>query len=554
LTDVGAWHGHIPFAFALVEMTVPQTIVELGVHKGDSYCAFCEAVALLGNQARCYAVDNWKGDPHSGYYGDEVYQEFKAYHDARYRSFSKLVRANFDDAVCLFEDGSIDLLHIDGSHTYSAVKGDFETWLSKLSRRGVVLLHDTLGRERDFGVWRLWEELTQSYPSLHFPHSHGLGVLGVGRELPQALIALFQASPMEQQKIQLVFERLGRAIALTDGTRDRLEAELKMALEARQAEIDQTRTINDGLVAEIERSRNEIRSLADEVEQARKAHAERDHQEIEIRQRLAEKESSLAQALEINRALLIETEEFRGKIQALVNEVENARKAHAERDRLETQLREALAARDEEMVQARKTIHQLVEEIDHARDNIQKLTDQVEEARKAHGERDRLEGELKEALAAREAEISQARNTIDQLVGEIDQARDNIHDLTAQVEKARKAHAERDRVEAELRHTVEVREAEMIRARQTIDQLVADCDQVRRDNQSLRDQTEEARKAQQERDHVEAELRQALRTQHERIGELTAQLQTLTHDLKFIRESWQYRLLHPLEGYRRAKV
>jgi hypothetical protein len=127
-------------------------------------------------------VDTWKGDEHTGFYGDEVFQELSDVHDYRYRHFSRLVRSTFDEAVRHFDDGSIDLLHIDGLHTYEAVSQDFETWRPKLDATAIVLFHDTNVRERRFEVFKLWRELARDRPHFEFLHGHGLGVLGIGTD------------------------------------------------------------------------------------------------------------------------------------------------------------------------------------------------------------------------------------------------------------------------------------------------------------------------------------------------------------------------------------
>ena len=113
----------------------------------------------------CTAIDSWAGDPQAGFYGEGVYRDLCLYHDWRYGSFSSLLRTRFDEAVVQFGDRSIDLLHIDGHHTYDAVRHDFETWRDKLSERGIVLFHDVNERRPGFGAWQVWDELRGSIPA-----------------------------------------------------------------------------------------------------------------------------------------------------------------------------------------------------------------------------------------------------------------------------------------------------------------------------------------------------------------------------------------------------
>lgn len=209
LIQSSAWIQHTPFGMLLIDLLRPRVLVELGTHTGVSYCAFCQAVKELGTGTRCYAVDTWEGDVHAGLYGPEILADLRGYHDPIYDAFSRLVQSRFDDAVEQFPDRSIDLIHIDGLHSYEAVKHDFEGWLPKLSDRGVAVFHDTDVRERDFGVWKYWEELEQKYPHFEFIHGHGLGILCVGNAAAPLLEDFVSASEDQAKVIREFFFVLG---------------------------------------------------------------------------------------------------------------------------------------------------------------------------------------------------------------------------------------------------------------------------------------------------------------------------------------------------------
>ncbi len=210
LTRPFAWVGHLPFGRVIAKLAAPRILVELGTHTGNSFCAFCQAVEENKLPTHCYAVDTWEGDAHAGYYGEVIYENLQGFIEGRFSGMASLLRTTFDKAKSNFEDGSIDLLHIDGLHTYEAVAHDFEYWKPKLSNRSVVLFHDTQVFDRGFGVYKLWRELAEEYPSFEFTHSHGLGVLVTGREhIP--LIEFIRIVHERPAAIQNLFERISLA-------------------------------------------------------------------------------------------------------------------------------------------------------------------------------------------------------------------------------------------------------------------------------------------------------------------------------------------------------
>ena len=195
-----AWIQHTPFAFWLVEQLKPKLLVELGVHTGMSYFAFCQSVKANNLITQCYGIDTWQGDEHSGLYSEEIWLSVNGYNTNEYAPFSTLLRTSFNEALPYFEAKSIDLLHIDGYHTYEAVKEDFENWLPKIANEGIVLFHDILVREREFGVYKLWTELKEKYQTFEFLHGHGLGVLTLGKPQYEVLKALFELIIIECKK------------------------------------------------------------------------------------------------------------------------------------------------------------------------------------------------------------------------------------------------------------------------------------------------------------------------------------------------------------------
>ena len=229
----GPWSGHRRFAYDLLRNGRPDVVVELGTHYGVSFFAFCQAVKDGAMHTRLHAVDTWKGDEHAGFYGEEVIEVVRRVIDCHYADLDiRLHRSLFDEALEDFPDQSIDFLHIDGFHSYEAVRHDFTSWQPKLADNAVVVFHD-VDPASGYGSADHWRELREQHPSLTFPHSFGLGVLfPKGTAGHEALLTLptdmLIAAYAERSRRELLSIQVQTLTTMVDARDEAIQAQARL--------------------------------------------------------------------------------------------------------------------------------------------------------------------------------------------------------------------------------------------------------------------------------------------------------------------------------------
>jgi predicted O-methyltransferase YrrM len=136
--DIDGWFNHeAAYDYLIEQMPEGGTFVELGAWLGKSSAYLCDKAT--GKQITI--IDTWKGSPNelttTHYLATEVniYQLFKANMGKRkYKS----IKAASKTASKKFADESLDVVFIDLTHTYEAVKEDIELWLPKVKKGGYI--------------------------------------------------------------------------------------------------------------------------------------------------------------------------------------------------------------------------------------------------------------------------------------------------------------------------------------------------------------------------------------------------------------------------------
>lgn len=171
------WIAHTKFVGFLIHHLRPRTIVEVGVYTGASLLVMRALAEWHGVACRVVGIDGWDGDDCGvedwTWDGEETYQTLLA-RCASYLNVD-LWRTRGEWASSRFDDGTIDLLHIDADHREANIRRDLAVWLPKLADAGVVLLHDVCTFRRYAQVWKVWGEITAEYPAYTDVAASGLG-------------------------------------------------------------------------------------------------------------------------------------------------------------------------------------------------------------------------------------------------------------------------------------------------------------------------------------------------------------------------------------------
>jgi predicted O-methyltransferase YrrM len=144
----------------LVRKRRPNTVLEIGTMRGGTLWAWCR---LASSDALLISID-LPGGAFGGGYSDAASERLAGY--ARPGQTLELIRADSHDPATLTRLQStlgsrqIDLLFIDGDHSYEGVALDYRMYAPLVRSGGLIALHDVLpGRAEDGDVNRFWNEV-----------------------------------------------------------------------------------------------------------------------------------------------------------------------------------------------------------------------------------------------------------------------------------------------------------------------------------------------------------------------------------------------------------
>jgi predicted O-methyltransferase YrrM len=113
--------------------------LEIGSYLGASACFLAAGLSKVGDGTKLFCVDTWNNDAMTEG-GRDTYQEFLSNTEAYMKNIIPL--KGFSDKVAETFDTPINLLFIDGDHSYEGCRKDILAWLPHLKKNGIIVMHD----------------------------------------------------------------------------------------------------------------------------------------------------------------------------------------------------------------------------------------------------------------------------------------------------------------------------------------------------------------------------------------------------------------------------
>lgn len=162
--------------YGLVRMARPEVVVCVGSYRG--FAPVCLGLGLAHNRrGLCYFIDPGKVDDHWHDAKNLAALDRDFGLEGRVRHIAKTTRQAMAEGIIREE---IDLLVIDGDHSYRGVKFDFDRLGARVRPGGTILLHDSVSVGEGFTKWEVKEFLAaevkgkQCYEVLTLPFAAGL--------------------------------------------------------------------------------------------------------------------------------------------------------------------------------------------------------------------------------------------------------------------------------------------------------------------------------------------------------------------------------------------
>ncbi|MFX0132421.1 MAG: class I SAM-dependent methyltransferase [Candidatus Hodarchaeota archaeon] len=102
------------------------------------------SIILSAGGGAVYTIDNYtaKGMGCKDLDKSIYYERIKNYLDLYSNGNIRSILKDSEDAFSNFDDNSIDLILIDGNHSFPQVEKDYKLWFPKIKKDGVILFHD----------------------------------------------------------------------------------------------------------------------------------------------------------------------------------------------------------------------------------------------------------------------------------------------------------------------------------------------------------------------------------------------------------------------------